>query len=174
QTAFGWSGRHPFRFRIRAKLYIGVPDDDPDAAPAVPPIRLADLRLYCKERFQYEYNFGHSLHRLWRVAIRLEKRLPREAEQAAYPRCVGGVGSAPPEECGGAKAFEELRNLFTPAYFVQRLAEMLDQGFTDEHLAELRALRPWMSVGACDRRAINRWFREGPAGEMISTGVQRP
>ncbi len=22
QTAFGWSGRHPFRFRIRAKLYI--------------------------------------------------------------------------------------------------------------------------------------------------------
>jgi hypothetical protein len=171
QTAFGWSGRLPFRFRIRAKLYLGVLNEAHEGQSNPHP-RLADLRLYAKERFQYEYNFGHPLQRLWRMDIRLEKKsLPTEKE-TGIPQCIGGVGAAPPEDCGGSRAFEQFQNLFTPVYIVHRLAEMLDAGFTTEHIAELRHLRPWMDRDGCNRRSINRRLRKVQVLDSESTGVQ--
>jgi hypothetical protein len=159
QTAFNWTDRYPHRFVIRAVI----------ANREAHQPRLADLRLYAKERFSYDYHFNHPLHDLWHHDIRLEKRLPAE-EKGTYPRCIGGIGAAPPEDCGGPKAFEEFRDLFTTRYVVHRLAEMLDEGLNENHVDELRHLRPWMRLDGCDRRSINRRLKRSQAGDVRKEG----
>jgi len=76
-----------------------------------------------------------------------------------YPRCIGGVGTPPPELCGGPIAFESLRDLFTPAYVVWWTEEMRAEGWTAEHDEELRHLQLWIHR-KLDRRAINQQFRQ--------------
>jgi hypothetical protein len=117
-------------------------------------IRLADLRLYDKERFAYQETGQDGFSQPWRVDLRLEKKLTVE-KKGGYPRCIGGSGAPVPEDCGGPKAYESFHDLFTPEYILWRLAEMLDQGWKPDHVQELIHLRPWMNR-TYSRREINR------------------
>ena len=101
QIAMGWSDAHLNRFHIHGKDY-GVPhdggiyfDDNPNK------VRLADFRFRLRERFLYEYDFYDR----WQHDVRLEKMLP--CRDQLYPLCTGGQRLAPPEDCGGARAFTE-------------------------------------------------------------------
>ncbi|MGH9628976.1 MAG: plasmid pRiA4b ORF-3 family protein [Bryobacteraceae bacterium] len=155
QAAFGWSGRRSFSCNVQGDRQQAASVGDPRL------ISLCDLRLYVKERFTYDEENTAGMSRPWRFQIRLEKKLPKE-ERGHYPRCIGGSGAPPPEDCGGTIAFENLRDLFTPDYIVHRLAEMLDEGWKPEHVAELGQLRPWMDR-ALARRDINRRLRHQTA-----------
>jgi hypothetical protein len=148
QTAFGWSGRRSFSFSIQGHRSQAASVGDPCG------VTLADFRFYLKERFSYEEENAGAMSRPWRFQIRLEKMLPVD-ERGRYPRCISGSGGSIPEDCGGTIAFESFRDLFTPDYIVHRLAEMLDEGWKPEHLAELRELRLWMDKSS-GRRDINR------------------
>jgi hypothetical protein len=118
---------------------------------------LSDFRFYVKERFTYTYNIADQENRPWRFEIRLEQKAAMDSRQH-YPRCIGGVGAAPPELCGGSIAFESLRDLFTPEYLAWRTAEMRAEGWNAEHEEELRQLQPWIHR-RLDRRAINQQLR---------------
>lgn len=159
QAVFNWGDRHPHRFVIRTAVVRTEAYSSP----------LANFRLYTKERFFYDYNFNHRFHDLWQHEVRLEQRWPADGE-GPYPRCIGGVGAAPPGDSGGPKAYEEFRDLFTARYIVHRLGEMLDEGLSESHLAELRHLRPWMTLDGCDRRAINRQLKRSQEGEVHKEG----
>jgi hypothetical protein len=118
---------------------------------------LADFRFYVKERFSYTYNTTDQESRPWQFAIRLEQKFALDVRQH-YPRCIGGVGAPPPELCGGAVAFESLRDLFTPEYVALRTKEMRAEGWTAEHDKDLRHLQLWIHR-KLDRRAINQQLR---------------
>jgi hypothetical protein len=148
QTGFGWSGRRSFSFHVQGHRHKAAAVSDPGQ------VLLSDLGLYLKERFSYEEENTDWMSRPWRFQIRLERKFPTE-EKGRYPRCVGGSGAPVPEDCGGPLAFESFRDLFTSDYIVRRLAEMLDEGWKPEHVAELRQLRPWMDRSLA-RRDINR------------------
>jgi hypothetical protein len=147
QIAFGWSGRRCFSFHIQGHRPQAASISDPRE------VALSDVRLYLKERFRYSEENTDGMSRPWSFQIRLEKKLPVQ-EGGRYPRCIGGSGAPVPEDCGGPVAFESFQDLFTPDYIVYRLAEMLDENWKPEHVAELRQLRPWMDR-ALGRRSIN-------------------
>ena len=152
QIAFGWSGRRAFAFEVQGHRQ-GVRLDS-----HARDMRLADFRLYVKERFTYTYNTADQESRPWRFEIRLEQKLVMDGRQH-YPRCIGGVGAPPPELCGGSLAFESLRDLFTPAYVAWRTEEMRAEGWRAEHDEELRHLQLWIHR-KLDRRAINQQLRQ--------------
>jgi Plasmid pRiA4b ORF-3-like protein len=102
QRAFGWSDSHLHRFHIHGKDY-GVAhegglsfSDNPDR------VRLAQFGLRLRERFLYEYDFYDG----WQHDVRLEKALPLNPKRL-LPLCTGGQRPAPPEDCGGARAYME-------------------------------------------------------------------
>jgi hypothetical protein len=101
QIAMGWSDSHLHRFHIHGKDY-GVAheggiwfDDNPEK------VRLADFEFRLRERFLYEYDF----YDLWQHDVRLEKVFPWKGRLC--PVCTGGRRLAPPEDCGGARAYME-------------------------------------------------------------------
>lgn len=101
QIVMGWTDSHLHRFHIHGKDY-GVAheggiwfDDNPEK------VRLGGFGFRLRERFLYEYDF----YDLWQHDVRLEKVLPWRSRQC--PVCTGGHGAAPPEDCGGARAYME-------------------------------------------------------------------
>src|SRR5436305_781158 len=72
QTAFGWSDSHLHQFRLHGKTYEIYHPDGISFNPDPKQVRLHDLKLRLKERFEYHYNFGAN----WQVQIRLEQKLP--------------------------------------------------------------------------------------------------
>lgn len=162
QAAFGWSGRRPFSFNVQGYRHKAAAVSDPRQ------LTLSDLSLYRKERFNYDEEITNGRSRPWRFKIRLEKKFPRE-ENRRYPRCIGGSGASPPEDCEGPIAFASFRDLFTPDNIAHRLAEILDEGWNAEHATELRQLRPWMDR-AFSRREINRQLQHQAS---IVTGGQK-
>jgi hypothetical protein len=96
QLAFGWSDFHLHRFRIHGKDFGVYHVGELLFAEDATKVRLADLHFRVGERFLYEYDFGDS----WQHQLRLERIRPFEPAQA-YPVCIGGKRSAPPEDCGG-------------------------------------------------------------------------
>lgn len=81
-------------------------------------VTLASLQLQPTEHFLYGYNYGDH----WQLEIRVEKQLPLDPKQA-YPFCSTGKGAAPPEGCGGAERFMQLRSHYSPFYMYHYLLE---------------------------------------------------
>ncbi|MGH9357440.1 MAG: IS1096 element passenger TnpR family protein [Terriglobia bacterium] len=54
-----------------------------------------------KERFLYGCDLDSNGRLRWQHQVRFERTLPVEP-QRFYPVCIDGVGTAPPEDCGGA------------------------------------------------------------------------
>jgi pRiA4b ORF-3-like protein len=166
QIAMGWSDSHLHRFRIYGKdfgvYHIGGPifDDNPKK------IRLANFCFRPGERFLYEYDFGDA----WQHDIRLERILSLETEQT-YPVCIAGKRSAPPEDCGGAWKFIQLRQRYSPAHGWSVLLELKEaveaeeQDVVEGKVEEIRKLLPWLALDRFDRRAVNRRLKQYTTGD---------
>jgi len=164
QIALGWSGHQVFQFDVQGQR-SGVRLER-DARH----ILLSDFRFYIKECFTYEYNIADQHSRPWRFVIRLEQKMTMKACQH-YPRCIGGVGTPPPELCGGSVAFESLRDLFTSEYVTGWTAERRAEGWRAEHEEELRQLQPWIHC-KLDRRVINQHLRQ--VGNRVTEEKPQP
>jgi hypothetical protein len=166
QITMGWSDSHLHRFRIYGKgfgvYHMGGPifDDDPKK------IRLVDFCFRPGERFLYEYDFGDN----WQHDIRLERILQREPEQI-YPVCIAGKRSAPPEDCGGAWKFIQLRQHYSLAHGWSVLLELKEaveaeeQDAVEGKVEEIRELLPWLELDRFDRRAVNRRLKQYSIGD---------
>jgi hypothetical protein len=162
QTALAWSDEHLHRFVIQGRVY------GPDGSGDPRRIRLVDLKLRIGERFLYEYDFIGG----WQHDVRVERILPRDPRRR-YPVCIGGRRGAPPENCGGAWAFLELRQRYSVVSIAERLLELLSplisdtdscdddddddgHGAVDDHHEELVDLLRWLKIDHFERRAVNR------------------
>jgi hypothetical protein len=107
QITFGWEDEHLNRFEILGREYGVYRDGGGMIGIDATRVQLCDLKLRKLERFVYEYDFGDS----WIHELRLEASLPINPRKI-YPTCIAGKCSAPPQDCGGAQAFMEKRQLY--------------------------------------------------------------
>ncbi len=104
QIAIGWNDDHLNLFHIHGKDF-GVYhagginfSDNPEQ------VLLSAFGFRARERFLYEYDFGDA----WLHEVRIEKCLPLDPKRT-YPACIDGKHAAPPEDCGGALAYMQVR-----------------------------------------------------------------
>lgn len=103
QVAMGWQGYHLHQFEIAGVTY-GT-DDGEGWGPAPEDERRTRLDSVAGKgtTFSYEYDFGDS----WEHDIDVEEVLEAETGKA-YPACIAGERSCPPEDCGGTWGYENL------------------------------------------------------------------
>ena len=93
QEAMGWEDDHLHSFTTGRKEHAGD--------------RLLDEVLAKRsDQLRYTYDFGDD----WDHDIRLEEVLRAEAG-VTYPSCVAGEGACPPEDCGGAGGYADLKEI---------------------------------------------------------------
>ncbi|MGH3613406.1 MAG: plasmid pRiA4b ORF-3 family protein [Pseudonocardia sp.] len=101
QTAMGWQDHHLHSFADGTRTY-GHPDPELGFIDERS-VRLGDLD---GGRIQYTYDFGDG----WEHEIVVET-IGVAVPGGRYPRCIGGEGACPPEDCGGAPGYEHLREV---------------------------------------------------------------
>jgi Plasmid pRiA4b ORF-3-like protein/SEC-C motif len=96
QIVFQWEDRHLHDFTVKGRRYsdlrFGLDDTLCEDVP------LCGLCVR-GDRFLYNYDFGDD----WRVSV----EVIRDYDWTEHiPRFIGGLGPAPPEDCGGIPGFE--------------------------------------------------------------------
>lgn len=104
QAAMGWLDYHMHVFSAEAGEY-GLADPDLGHRDERR-ISLARILEEPGDRLIYTYDFGDD----WDHEVLLEQ-VHRAEPDALYPRCVAGKGACPPEDCGGAWGYMDLRAL---------------------------------------------------------------
>ncbi|TLQ44987.1 plasmid pRiA4b ORF-3 family protein [Streptomyces marianii] len=101
QDAMGWQNCHMHAFTID-----GVQYGRPDGELGFRDERTATLAALLEPgaHFLYTYDFGDS----WEHLITVEEFQTASAG-LHYPHCVGGAGTCPPEDCGGAPGYSDLK-----------------------------------------------------------------
>ena len=83
--------------------------------------RPAQVRFRRNARFRYVYDMFCE----WEHELRVEERLSADAGKH-YPRCIGGAGACPPEDCGGPDAYHARRDEATGVDAMDDLALVAD------------------------------------------------
>ncbi len=190
QISFEWTDFHLHRFLIRGKEYgvgrAGFTSFSTNARKTL----LSHFRFRLNERFLYEYDFSD----LWQHQVRIEGIKPFE-ENKVYPVCVGGVNTAPTEDCGGSEAYMDRidhHQLNPPLDALEVIADAAriilnsrEEEIIREKIGDLNALQgaveelkayPRSRPERFDRRRVNRRLKQYAHGgdgwrqeEVIST-----
>jgi hypothetical protein len=169
QVAMGWEGIHLYQFRLRSRHYGSW-----KVSASSPDVTLTALRLRKGTRFAYEYDLNIP----WRHEIRIEDHLPAEPDKV-YPRCTGGDGACPPEDCGGpggylagqdeASSLDTLEDLHTMADILRTVViegrpELLDDQDTRWQLEDA------LERGKARERARGRPFTRRSVNDQLRKG----
>ena len=109
QVAFGWTDSHlhqfesgPGHYDSETEHYL-CPFQVEEGDPGVPEedVRLDEVLAEPGDKLFYDYDFGDG----WHHTIGLEAILPRPSS-APRAVCIAGRRDGPPEDCGGAGAYE--------------------------------------------------------------------
>lgn len=109
QIAMGWTNSHLHQFITKDRTFYSDPMFQLDegafgiAVHDETRTRLDSVLKKPKDALTYEYDFGDG----WEHELIVEKILDRDPN-AAYPRCVTGRRSGPPEDVGGVWGYAEL------------------------------------------------------------------
>jgi len=101
QTAMGWQDHHLHSFTDGTRTY-GFPDPELGFVDERS-VRFGDLDVD-RGSIRYSYDFGDD----WEHEIVVEAVGVAEPGER-YPRCIGGAGACPPEDCGGTWGYASLR-----------------------------------------------------------------
>lgn len=107
QAVFGWENTHLFQFSPKgynSSPVISVPNSEWDEEPVSDSkkIKLSEVFNKPRQKFTYLYDFGDD----WIHIITLEKITE---ENIIRGNCIDGQGACPPEDCGGAWGYENLK-----------------------------------------------------------------
>lgn len=110
QAAFGWYDYHLYQFSPNgygSEPQISLPSDE-DWEPVVDAskLKLKDVFTQKGQTYVYIYDFGDD----WTHKITLEEITDAKALKAS---CIDGKGACPPEDCGGAFVYEEIKRLIS-------------------------------------------------------------
>lgn len=100
-SAFGWHGGHLHVFETAYGDFGQADRELGHRADAS--VTLEQVAPKVKDKFRYTYDFGDD----WVHDIVVEKVLAPDPSTPC-PRCTGGRRAAPPDDCGGIWAYEEL------------------------------------------------------------------
>lgn len=103
QAAMGWEDCHLHMF-IDGPEYYGFPDPELRHRDERE-VRLSKLATE-GDRIRYIYDFGDD----WEHEILVEEVTVAEPG-VHYPRCIAGLGTCPPEGCGGWPGYERIREI---------------------------------------------------------------
>ena len=110
QQAMDWGNCHMHVFSVGGQEY-GSPDPDLGQA-SDRKVLLAQVLTGPGDRLRYTYDFGDD----WEHDIVLEETRTAVPEET-YPSCVAGKGACPPEDCGGAWGYTDLKEILAdPAH----------------------------------------------------------
>ena len=115
QVAMGWEGVHLFLFNLRTANFGSW-----ELGGRSPDISLGELQLRKGARFIYEYDLNIP----WEHEVRLEAELP--SKPRAYPHCVEGHASSPPEDCRGIADFLVRHDAWVSEEGLEDLAAVAD------------------------------------------------
>jgi hypothetical protein len=109
QAAMGWQNAHLHQFRV-GDLCYGPRGIDLDLTPE-DGVRLDQLTAPGAEAgtqavLDYLYDFGDD----WEHRVSVETATVADPD-SRYPRCIGGQGACPPEDCGGIPGYQRLREV---------------------------------------------------------------
>jgi hypothetical protein len=104
QAAMGWTDSHLHLFAAGGHEYSDPAFELETESQDERRVRLADLAVGEGDTLGYTYDFGDD----WRHEVIVEKALVAD-ENVRYPICVAGEGACPPEDCGGAPGYQNLR-----------------------------------------------------------------
>ncbi|WP_395294948.1 plasmid pRiA4b ORF-3 family protein [Kitasatospora hibisci] len=101
QAAMGWQNCHLHAFEVKGVNYAH-PSSELDFVDET----AVGLDAVVKEGefLDYTYDFGDS----WEHRILVERQVAAGAGHH-YPLCVDGAGACPPEDCGGAPGYDDLK-----------------------------------------------------------------
>jgi len=107
QEVFGWGDYHLYQFSptgYGSYPVIGIPSKDDWEQPEMDSMKTKLKKIFTQEKqsFNYIYDFGDD----WSHKIVLEKLVP---EPVKSPVCLDGKGTCPPEDCGGAWGYENMK-----------------------------------------------------------------
>jgi hypothetical protein len=109
QAAMGWHNAHLHQFRIGDRCY-GPNGTDLDLAPEdgirLDQIITTDPAPGTHTVLDYLYDFGDD----WKHQVSVETVTAADPG-SRYPRCTGGQGACPPEDCGGIPGYQRLRDV---------------------------------------------------------------
>ncbi len=115
QDAMGWLDSHLHRFEMKnpaskKNQEIGIPgfDDREQNTVAGWQCLLADYFSLKNPKALYLYDFGDN----WRHEIKLEG-ISKRANKQKYPCCLDGLRACPPEDCGGAKGYQDMLKILS-------------------------------------------------------------
>jgi hypothetical protein len=107
QAVFPWDNNHLYMFNPKgygSHPTVSLPaegwDETEMNAKKTP---LSKLLFAEKQSFAYIYDFGDD----WIHNIVLEKII---SDIIMYPKCLAGKGTCPPEDCGGPRGYQSLKN----------------------------------------------------------------
>lgn len=136
QLVFGWQMSHLYEFQI-GKTRYSTPDEDDYFPTEDVDIEIQDA-IGSENHFFYNYDFGDG----WRHKVSVEAVVePNDIFQ--YPICIDGANACPPEDCGGAPGFSNLK-------------EAISNPDHPEHDEILRWLGGYYNPNSFDANRINR------------------
>jgi len=121
QAAFGWEDAHLYLFSPQgysSRFTISIPSKYDDLLVKDSRLlKLQDIFHTENQTYTYIYDFGDD----WTHKIALEAILSGSSKEAS---CIAGKGACPPEDCGGAWGYENLKTILKdpkhPEYSVLR------------------------------------------------------
>ena len=107
QDVMGWTNSHLFSFSINRTEYTDEETvADLGRGKNAEKVSVRSLKLKKGDAFIYIYDFGDN----WRHKLIVESVAAPDPE-TAYPVCLEGARSCPPEDCGSTFGYEELLNI---------------------------------------------------------------
>lgn len=125
QAAMGWQNAHLHQFRIAGRYYGpqgAALDLEPEDGVRLDQVITTDPAPGTPTVLDYLYDFGDD----WEHQVSVETVTAADPS-SRYPRCTGGQGACPPEDCGGVPGYQRLRATLTgpPTPEQQELFEWL-------------------------------------------------
>ena len=104
QIAMGWENCHLWQMEIATRVFADLEIDEYIEASDSRRILLREiLPNQVGFEFEYTYDFGDD----WEHNIRIDK-IQQSDFGRRYPYCLSGENACPPEDCGGARGYENI------------------------------------------------------------------
>ncbi|KAA8996155.1 plasmid pRiA4b ORF-3 family protein [Affinibrenneria salicis] len=159
QIVMGWQDSHLHEFNLGKQRFTELPEQEAHGEEEAD-FRLGSLVTRKGQRFSYLYDFGDS----WLHELTLENSRYDPEDLPLPVLCFDGAGACPPEDCGGAPGYQNLRAILNdPAHEeYQDSVTWVNELFGDEGLEVMMADR--FSVEEVNELLMLywRWARDRP------------